>query len=85
MVVIFIIAVRSQPIFLIVSFVARDPLSSGNPMGRRPAGRRVRVLDTLLREVHGAIFLWSCGHFVDAPRDGESEDAGLLLSTTEEA
>jgi hypothetical protein len=72
MVMIFIVTVRSQAILLVVSVVPRDPLSGGDSMGSRTTGRRVCVLDALLREVHSAIFLGSSGHFVEAPHDGVS-------------
>jgi len=70
---IFIVTVRSQAILLVVSVVPRDPLSGGDSLGSRASGRRVCVLNALLREAHGAIFLRSCGHFVEAPHDGVSE------------
>jgi hypothetical protein len=70
MVVVFIIAIGSEPIFLVVSVVSGNPLRGGDSLGSRARRRGVRVLDALLRQVHRAIVCRFCGHFVNAPTMG---------------
>jgi hypothetical protein len=67
MFMIFAIAVGSQPVFLVVCIVSRDTLSGRYSISSRAVICRGWVLNRLLWEVRGAVFLCSCGHFVDAP------------------
>lgn len=82
MVMIFIVAVRSQSVLLVVVFMPRDPLGGGDSVGSRGSLRRVCVLDTLFRQVHGDVIFSSCGHFVDAPHDARRND--MVLDATGE-